>query len=116
MELFQRRATGREIGFGEGRGGRHQHQTDDGEKIERVHPRLLFSKGQKKLHCTDDWERRGNASKEGLRSGNKKAQPRAEAGSYSTESSNQFKYLDRLPNHPILLDLLPINQPAFLIE
>jgi hypothetical protein len=73
MELFPRRAAGREIGFGESRGGRHQHQTDDGKKVKRVHPRLLFSEGLSQLHCTDDWERRGNASEEGLRSGNKKS-------------------------------------------
>ena len=44
MELFQRRATGREIGFGEGRGGRHQHQTDDGKKVERVHSGSCLAK------------------------------------------------------------------------
>ncbi len=45
-----------------------------------------------------------------------KPNPREESGSYSIESSYQFKYLDRPANDPILLDLLPVNQPAFLIE
>ena len=45
MDLFQRRATGgREIGFGEGRGGRHQHQTDDGKKVKRVHSGSCLAK------------------------------------------------------------------------
>jgi len=45
---------------------------------------------------------------------NTKAQPREESGSYSTESSYQFKYLDRPANDPITLDCLPVNTPASL--
>ena len=45
---------------------------------------------------------------------NTKARPRVESGSYSTESSYQFQYLNRPPNHPITLDGLPVNTPASL--
>ena len=45
---------------------------------------------------------------------NNKAQPRAESGSYSLESSYQFKYLDRPANDPIVLNLLALHELAAL--